>query len=80
MDLRSVTNGRVFAQGGAEGGDLLGHLFELGVPEMRLGRVEDAVECLGSVEGKYLPKSRTLLIYFSPAERGCKRLPETRTA
>ena len=64
MDLRSVSNGWVFAQGGAEGGDLLGHLFELGIPEMRLGRVEDAVECLRSVEGKYLRKSQPLLLFL----------------
>ena len=66
MNLRSVSDGWIFSQGGAEGGDLLGHLFELSIPEMRLCRVEDAVECLRSVKGKDLQKTQKVKVSSFP--------------
>ena len=55
-NLRPVSDGGVLSQCGAEGGDLLGHLFELGIPQVRLCRVEHGVECLESVQGEDLDK------------------------
>ena len=51
---RSISDGWVLPEGGAEGGDLLGHPLQLLVAERTLVRVVQAVERLLAVQGENL--------------------------
>ena len=58
---RPVSDGWVLPEGGAEGGDLLGHPLQLLVAERTLVRVVQAVERLLAVQGENLSDKKQKL-------------------
>ena len=59
---RSVSDGWVLPEGGAEGGDLLGHLLHLGAALARAVRVVHVRDGIGAVQGEHLRQQQAEIL------------------
>jgi len=58
MNSRSVSDGGIFSQSGAKGGDLLSHLFQFNVPSGHSIGIEHHLESLRSIQREDLKEGK----------------------